>query len=561
MTTFARLRFNALPSSIARRPGRAGRGAPVIVMAALATAALGCGGERFDPLARARASVGKTDNLEASIPPVCYATTKGGANVCWTCHAQGVGPNSLVDADLQREYSFSEKAGHNPWQNALRQVPATALAEPDEAILAYIRTDNYAPLRRALAGRADYRGFVPDLDLASGFDEAGFARDASGWRALRYKPFPGSFWPTNGSAGDVFIRLPRAFRLDAAGRPSLGVYRTNLAILESAMAEDPSRRDAAIDREVEPVSEIDAGLDLDGDGAIGRAVRVRGLPTHYAGGAREVPVRRYVYPEGTEFLHTVRYLDPDEPTRLAARMKEVRYSRKVVSLDAWAIGRAYEREAEEKDEGRPPVYTGSPEVGLRNSFGWQLQGFIEDEEGRLRLQTEEEHRACMGCHSGLGITVDQTFAFPRKVPGAAGFRPQDLRGIPDAPEAGHADPEALVYLRRAGSGDDYGGNEEMLARFFPGGVLDEAEVRRAAAGGDRDLAYVVVPSRARALRLDKAYRALVLAQRFEKGRDALPAPPEGIQAFVENGKTGLEAQERVYLDGRLHLDWRAGAGR
>jgi hypothetical protein len=561
MTTFARLRGDALPSSSASRMARATSGAPVVVMAALAAATLGCNGERGDPLARARASIGKTANLEASIPPVCYATTKRGANVCWTCHAVGVGPNALVDADLQREYSFSDEAQHNRWQNVLAKPPAAALAEPDEAIVAYIRADNYTPLRRALARRTDYRGFVPDLDLASGFDEAGFARDASGWRALRYKPFPGSFWPTNGSSGDVFIRLPRAFRLDASGSPSLGVYRANLAILEASMAEDPSRRDGDIDREVEPVSEADAGLDLDGDGAIGRAVRVRGLPTRYAGGAREIAVRRYVYPEGTEFLHTVRYLDPDEPTLLSARMKEVRYARKVASLDAWAIGRAYEREAEEKDEGRPPVYTGSPEAGLRNSFGWQLQGFIEDEEGSLRLQTEEEHRACMGCHSGLGITVDQTFAFPRKVPGAAGFRPQDLRGMPDAPQAGHADPEALVYLRRAGRGDDYGGNEEMLARFFPGGVLDEAEVRRAAAGGDQDLAYVVVPSRARALRLDKAYRVLVLTQRFDKGRDALPAPREGIQAFVENGKTGLEAHERVYLDGRLHLDWRPRATR
>jgi hypothetical protein len=56
-------------------------------------------------------------------------------------------------------------------------------------------------------------------------------------------------------------------------------------------------------------------------------------------------------------------------------------------------------------------------VGLLNDFGWQLQGFIEDAEGRLRLQTQEEHLFCMGCHSNIGVTVDQTFSFPRKVPG------------------------------------------------------------------------------------------------------------------------------------------------
>ena len=31
----------------------------------------------------------------------------------------------------------------------------------------------------------------------------------SDWRTVRYQPFPGAFWPTNGSTGDVFIRLPK----------------------------------------------------------------------------------------------------------------------------------------------------------------------------------------------------------------------------------------------------------------------------------------------------------------------------------------------------------------
>jgi hypothetical protein len=539
-----------------RRPRR--KRAAVALAAALAAAAIGCRGDRFDPLEKARASVGKAVNLEAAIPAACYATTKGGANVCWTCHTLGIGPNRLVDSDLQSEYTFSTRAQKNAWENLFSPRRPAALALRDDEILAYIRADNYTPLRKALAGRRDYPGFVPDLDFQTGFDEAGFARDESGWRAVRYKPFPGGFWPTNGSAGDVFIRLPRAFRLDAEGRPSAVVYKLNLAILEAVVAEDPSLKSPAIDREVEPVSEEAAGLDLDGDGAIGVASRIRGLPPRYAGGARGIAVRRYLYPEGTEFFHTLRYLDPDRPDLLSMRMKEVRYSRKVVSLDDWAIGRAYEKEADEKAEGHPPRYAGAPDVGLKNSLGWQLQGFIEDADGRLRLQTEEEHRFCMGCHTGLGVTVDQTFAFPRKVPGADGFRPQDVRGIHDVPQSGHSEPEALIYLRRAGGGDDYRGNEEMRDRFFPGGALNEAEVRRAAVGGDRDLAYLITPSRARALLLDKAYRALVLEQRFDKGRDALPAPPEGIHASVEEGPTGLAAMQRVYLDGRLHLDWRRG---
>ncbi len=387
-------------------------------------------------------------------------------------------------------------------------------------ILEWVREDNYTPLRRALETRQDYPGWIPDLDFDAGFDERGFARDGSGWRAVRYKPFPGTFWPTNGSLDDVFIRLPPKFRRDAEGRDSREVYERNLAILEDAIAR--------------PGAE---------------------LPERYVGQAAEIPVRRYVYPGGTEFLHSVRYLDPDAPNGMARRMKELRYSRKVQELDDWAILRAYEHEHEEKDEGALPVYTGSPVVGLRNSFGWQLQGFIENAEGRLRLQTREEHLHCMGCHSALGVTVDQTFAFPRKVPGDEGWRPQDLRGLKDVPQAGHADPEVLTYFRRVGGGDELRANDEILRRFFSGGTLDEASVRRAAPGGDKDLFWLLFPSRARALLLDKAYRLIVAEQSFTRGRDPVVRPAANVHRRIENGSTDLAETGKLYRDGRLHLDW------
>ncbi|AUX39874.1 hypothetical protein SOCE26_012690 [Sorangium cellulosum] len=535
---------------------------------ALVAAAARCGGDGYDPLAAAAARAALPGNPEASIPPVCYAATAGGANGCWTCHTTGFGPNTLADFDLQRTYSFSDAARKNPWTNLLEDLSAAAARTSDAEILEYIREDNYAPLRkalRALSERRDYPGYVPDLDLGAGFDEEGFARDGSGFRAVRYKPFPGSFWPTNGGAGDVFLRLPAVFREDTSGAPSREVYKLNLALLEAAIASPsalPREGEAApaaapaAGREVEPVSELLAGVDLDGDGALEPAVtRVVRLPARYAGGAAGVPVRPWIYPRGAELLHSVRYLDPDHPALLAARMKELRYARKVDEPDDWAIARAYEREAEEKEEGRPPFHAGGPEVGLRNAFGWQIQAFIEDEQGRLRLQTAEEHRACMGCHGAVGVTVDHTFSLARKVPGAAGWRHQDLRGMPDVPQAGHAEPEVLTYLRRAGGGDDYRANTEMLARFFPGGALDEAAVRRAAPGGDRDLVYLVAPSRERALLLDKAYRALVRAQRFEAGREVVLGPAPGILRAVEGESTGLGEAERVYLDGRLHLAW------
>ncbi|WP_437694205.1 hypothetical protein [Sorangium sp. So ce176] len=550
-----------------RREGLLSASLALAAASAVLAAGSSCGGGAYDPLATAAARAGRPGNLEASIPPMCYASTAGGANGCWTCHTTGFGPNTLADHDLQRAYSFSDAARKNPWVNLLEDLSAAAARTSDAEILEYIREDNYAPLRsalRALSERREYPGYVPDLDLAAGLDGEGFAADGSGFRAVRYKPFPGSFWPTNGSAGDVFIRLPAAFREDASGAPSREVYKLNLALLEAAIASPsplPGAREAGAagapeGREVEPVSEVVAGVDLDGDGAIEAAVtRIRRLPARYAGGAAGVPVRAWIYPRGTELLHSVRYLDPDRPSLLAARMKELRYARKVDEPDDWAISRAYEREAEEKEEGFPPRYAGAPEVGLRNAFGWQIQGFIEDEQGRLRLQTAEEHRACMGCHSAVGVTVDHTFSLARKVPGAAGWRHQDLRGMPDAPQAGHAEPEVLTYMRRAGGADDYRGNAEMLARFFPGGALDEAAVRRGAPGGDRDLAYLVAPSRERALLLDKAYRALVRAQRFEAGRDVMLGPATGMLRVVDGESTGLGEAQRVYLDGRVHLAW------
>jgi hypothetical protein len=255
----------------------------------------------------------------------------------------------------------------------------------------------------------------------------------------------------------------------------------------------------------------------------------------------------------------VRYLDPDSPTLHASRMKELRYSRKTHELDRWATIRAYEKEKNDKEENVLPVYPGSPEVGYRNAFGWQLQGFIEDERGRLRAQTEEEHRYCMGCHSTIGVTIDQTFTLPRKVSGADGWRYQDLRGMKDTPQLGHDSPEILTYFKRVGGGDEYRANSEVLERFFRAGKLNEREVRRAAPGGDRDITHLIAPSRRRALDLDKAYRVIVLRQSFALGRDALIGPAKNVHASIENGSTALADSKKVFTDGQLALVWSGAA--
>ena len=222
--------------------------------------------------------------------------------------------------------------------------------------------------------------------------------------------------------------------------------------------------------------------------------------------------------------------------------------KKVQELDRWAMQAAFVAEQDARDEGRLPRYRGSAELGLRGDLGWQLQGFIEDAEGRLRLQSDEEHRFCMGCHDGIGVTADQTFSFPRKLPGAAGWRYQDLRGIPDAPQVGHEEGEILTYFRRVGAGDELRANTELLARYFPGGRLDEAAVRAAA-----DLAELLTPSRARALALDKAYRAIVREQSFTRGRDAVLAPAVHVHEHIDPETTPTAGA--AHLDGRLQLRW------
>jgi hypothetical protein len=129
--------------------------------------------------------------------------------------------------------------------------------------------------------------------------------------------------------------------------------------------------------------------------------------------------------------------------------------------------------------------------------------------------------------------------------------------LKDVPQAGHKEPEALTYLRRVGGGDEFRANDEMLARFFPAGRLDEAAVRRAAAGGDRDLAWLLAPSRARALALAKVYREIVREQSFERGRDALLLPAVNVHKKIENGDTDLAKSGKIFRDGRLWLDWPA----
>lgn len=511
----------------------------------------------YHPLAYARERGSRLDNREAPIPIQCYTKTAGVANPCWTCHTPGGYPTLKEDDALQVEYSFSDYGRENRWTSLFVDRSADIAALTDAQALAWVREDNYSPLREILGGELSEFAYAFDLDFARGFAEDGFAQDGSGWRAFRYKPFVGAFWPTNGSTDDVMIRLAAAFR-STAGVADIAVYKVNLALVEASVASDPRLADHEVIWPVEPIDEHAVGVDLDGDGELGTNVTVlRGLPPHYVGDASSHPLIRGTYPAGTEMLHSVRYLDPDARGLVATRMKELRWLHKERETTREQYFAIDEHEAREKFEGRLPLYGGDAETGLLNAFGWRVQGYIEDARGRLRLQSYEEHYACMGCHGSLGVTADSTFAFPRKVPGAAGWGYQDISEIPDVPQLHHEDPEVLTYLRRVGGGDELRANDEMLARFFDGGVLDEAAVRRAAPGGDRRLPDLVTPSRERALQLDKAYMTMVRAQAFELGRDVVLTPPGNVHTRIDVVPTGLAEAGRVHRDGTIRLDWTA----
>lgn len=497
----------------------------------------------YDPFALAKKSLGHAANEEPSTPPQCYAKAEGTANTCASCHTRSAAPNFADDWELQQNYSFTEYAKTNRWKNMFRERTEKVAAFSDADVLAHVRQDNYAPLRAWLGAHPDAPGYTPDLDLALGFDADGFAKDGSGWRAVRYKPFVGSFWATNGSTDDVFIRLPAPFRTSPA------IYRANLAILEAAITADPAKPLAELSREVEPIDETAIGLDLDGDGALGTATRIVGLPAHFAGGAATVAVVRSLYPKGIEFLHTVRYLDPERPGYMATRMKELRYATKTDFLAERQIAHAYMA----AEDPNAALYTGDALTGLTNNFSWQLNGYIEDANGWLRKQTDEEHAYCMGCHSNVGITVDQTFAFARKVPGKSGWRLQDPTGIPDVPQIGHTAGEYAEYLARVGGGDDLRANEEIAAKFLRSGALAD---ERAAAQLDADIGGLVTPSAKRAIALDRAYLANVMEQSYVWGRDATTSPAKNVMAQIgQNRSTGLGEADRVYRDIRLQLDW------
>jgi len=514
------------------------------------------------------------NNDAAYIPSQCYTKTVGidnkVHNPCFSCHTQGVVPNYIDDSAFQMEYDFRTYSRTNRWTNLFKDRTAAVEQISDAEILSYVRNSNYfdeegnitlaetlanVPVEWDYNGDGSWNGYTPDCYF--NFDDQGFDQDPNnqdtGWRAFAYTPFLGTFWPTNGSTDDVIIRLPESMRQAADGQYSRDVYHLNLSIVKAMI----TRRNVGIPQTDETLY----GEDLNRNGSLDMASEVvydwaptEGRYMSYVGLAKTLQadgslhLAAGLYPEGTEFLHTVRYIDvtDDGATQLSERIKELRYAKKTSwntysQLYNAALGEELEV-AQFPDRLR--TILGNAETGMINGLGWTYQGFIESQNGALRPQNFEESMNCIGCHSGLSVTTDSSFAFPRKL-GAdqfqAGWYHWSQKNLTGLPEPKYADGtwQYTEYLTQNQSANEFRNNDEVIAKFFnEDGTLKEEEVETL----HGDIGHLLNPSAERALLLNKAYKVIVDEQSYIYGRDAHVKPVTTSWDIVPiDEKTGVES--------------------
>lgn len=507
---------------------------------------------------------------------MCYTKTidenKQIHNPCFACHTQNTSPNYIMDdVDLQEAYAFAEPALKNPYLNHFKDFSDAVSEISDIEMLQYIKKSNYFEENGSiilenkllnlsaywdLTGDGVWSGYIPDcyynFDL-EGFDIKPDMR-LSGWRAFAYMPFLGTFWPTNGSTDDVLIRLDSAFMIfEAGGIIDKELYSVNLAIVE-----------ALIKREDVFISEIDErkyGVDLNKDGKLDITNIIKyewaprkGKQMSYVGYAKEllkthkIHLAAGLFPEGTEFLHSVRYVQSDTngSISLSPRMKELRYAKKSIWLTYANLQNKGLASIQEKDidPDKLEIFRGNIESGIGNNMGWVYQGFIEDKYGDLRPQSYEETLSCMGCHSGLAITEDSIFSFSRKFDSekshAQAWYHWSAHSLKGVPENRYSDGtyELSNYLKQNNSGDEFRENDEVFKKFF----LDNAEINSSAiAKLHNDVTELLFPSYERAMKLNKAYKALVQTQTFIDGRAGHISPFKNVHKEVqEKESTGLK---------------------
>lgn len=529
------------------------------------------------------------NNKGAYVTSQCYTKTEdteGGIhNPCFSCHINSEEPSYVDDPDLQESYDMGEYTKINRFTNLFKDRTHPVSNVTDEEILSYVRQNNYKDSNNTLLlaeklknvpakwdrnENGTWDGYVPDCYFD--FDSEGFDKtpegNYTGWRAFGYYPFLGTFWPTNGSTDDVLIRLPEVFRKDANGDFNLTIYKVNLAIVEALI----KKENVTID----PVDENVLGVDLNQDGNLSTATQIvfnwvkpdynlstgliENFSMWYVGAARPLQVTNEyliapgLYPKGTDFLHSVRYIDIDEngtTIKMASRMKELRYGKKTYWNTYSQLSNATMSEIKEKDDFPERLRTirGNAEEGLETGLGWIYQGFIEDQNGDLRPQNYEETMFCIGCHSGIGAIEDSTFVFPRKLDYSAyknGWyhwtqSPNGLKDIPEPKTKDGLHDEYAFYLEQNHAGDEFRANDEVMNKFFDAnGTLIASEVNKIKA----DISYLLYPSVSRALMLNKAYKIIVDEQSFIYGRDAHVKPVQNVHKEVTEGQsTGVTRVE------------------
>ncbi|BBN83895.1 putative lipoprotein [Pseudoalteromonas sp. A25] len=491
----------------------------------------------------------ETYNAESVIPPQCYTKTDGVNNPCYACHQTDKSdtnrPNQMFDGHLQGSYDFSDLGTKNHWKNLF--IDRTELVKniSDEQILDWINHDNFSDFIAKQKNNNDWQGEVTPIENLAypekAFDKLGFARDGSGWVAFNYKPFPSTFWPTNGSTGDVMIRLPEAFR-NLKGVYNQDVYLANLSLVEIALKGLDGLSTPEID-------EQRIGKDLNNDGQLSKISHLN-KQSHYVGDTSDT-LDYQLYPEGTEFLHTVRYIGVTKDGAIynAPRMKEVRYMKKHRFKSKAALASSYYREAKEKSFEQLPQTLYIGDRGVNNTFGWLINGYIEDAQGELRPQHEQELAFCNGCHKTVGSTYDQTFSFARKVTGAKGWGYINLNTMQDVPNKGEQHGEFLTYMERVGGGDEFRQNQEMLMRWFN----DDGSVNKKKVAKAKNLYELITPSPERALALNKAYLTIVKEQSYIFGRDATLVEAQNVLQQVDESQQPLQPEHRYVWD--MQLDW------
>ena len=506
----------------------------------------------------------------AYVTSMCYTKTKDNetkiiSNPCYSCHTVGKIPNYYNDTNLQKEYNFPIEMMKNPFTNLFKDRSEEVNKISDKTILNYIRKSNYfddnGNIKLSQELPKDWRGYRPDCYY--NFDDDGFDRDKKGkytlWRAFRYYPLLGTFWPTNGSTDDVLIRLDKVFSQDDSGNFDLEIYKINLAIVESLVKQKNISLHSTI-------SELKYGVDFNQNGVFDRSNYIA-ISTYdkmsYIGMAKQVlnnkkfDLASGLFPENTEFLHSVRYIDwsfSDKNIKISKRMKELRYAKKKNWKTYSELNRIARTEFKERislgsDKAVLSSFRGNYEDGLNNDIGWIYQGFIEDKKGNLRPQTHEETINCMGCHSHLGVTTDSTFAFTRKFEGVDKnkndfgwnhWTQKSLAGVKENQvvykNIGRKN-EYSFYLNNNHSGNEFRSNNEVKEKFFGiNGILNENIIEKL----HNDVSLLLFPSYKRAIQLNKAYKVIVEEQSFIYGRYANVKPIDNVFLEIqENQMTNI----------------------